>query len=339
MTCTGGTLDADTTKTISFVMVAPPGVGPISNTVTIDPANAIFEADETNNTATQGTQVATGIDLTIVKLDNGKNPITGALLTGFDPIATSGTQTYTILVDNLGPQDASNVMVRDTLPANTILRSAVGDHGFTCSQAGQVVTCIGGSIRGTESEVYAGAGEDHATITIKIFAQPTVTTPETLMHNEVRVDPLNQIPEINENNNFEFEDTKVDKGGAGTGAFNQFTIDKTQVSPDENNTARNAVVTYQVLLTNDGTDPATGVAVRDFLPAGSRYIEAVDTTVPSAQFLCTESGRGRQLRRRNAHRRRNRDDPDQDVRARYARDLLQPGDRGSRPRDSGRERV
>ena len=290
VTCTGGTLGPDTTKTISFVMVAPPGVGPISNTVTIDPANAIFEADETNNTATQGTQVATGIDLTIVKLDNGKNPITGALLTGFDPIATSGTQTYTIVVDNIGPQDASNILVRDTLPANTILRSAVGDHGFTCSQSGVTVDCIGGSIRGTESEFYAGAGEDHATITIKIFAQPTVTTPETLMHNEVRVDPLNQIPEINENNNFEFEDTTVAPGGAGTGAFNQFTIDKTQVSPDANNTARNAVVTYQILLTNDGTDPATGVAVRDFLPAGSRYIEAVDDSSPSTHFLCTENG-------------------------------------------------
>jgi len=286
VTCSGGSLGPATTKTITFVMVAPPGVGPITNTVTIDPANAIFEADETNNTATQTTQVATGIDLTIRKDDKGNNFITGAALSGFDPIATSGTQTYTILVDNLGPQDATNIMVRDTLPASTILRSAVGDHGFTCSQAGQVVDCIGGSIKGTESEFYAGNTEDHATITIKIFAQPIVGS----MHNEVLVDPLNQIPEINEGNNFEFEDTVVDKGGAGTGAFNQFTIDKTQVSPDANNTARNAVVTYQILLTNDGTDPATGVTVRDFLPAGSRYIEAVDASTPSTHFLCTENG-------------------------------------------------
>lgn len=290
VTCSGGTLPPATTRTLSFVMAAPPVVGPISNTVTIDPANAIFEADETNNTATQTTQVATGIDLTIRKDDSGNNFITGAPLTGFDPIATSGTQTYTILVDNLGPQDASNIGVRDTLPANTILRSAVGDHGFTCSQAGLVVDCVGGSIKGTQSEFYAGNVEDHATIVIKIFAQPTVTTPVTLMHNEVRVDPLNQIAEINENNNFDFEDTVVQKGGAGTGAFNQFTIDKTQVSPDPNNTARNAVVTYQILLTNDGTDPATGVAVRDFLPAGSRYIEAVDDSTPSTQFHCTEAG-------------------------------------------------
>ena len=136
VTCSGGTLGPASTKTITFVMVAPPGVGPISNTVTIDPANAIFEADETNNTATQTTQVATGIDLTIRKDDSGNNFITGAALPGFDPVATSGTQTYTILVDNLGPQDASNIRVRDTLPANTILRSAVGDHGFSCSQAG-----------------------------------------------------------------------------------------------------------------------------------------------------------------------------------------------------------
>jgi uncharacterized repeat protein (TIGR01451 family) len=267
-------------------MVAPPGIGPISNTVTIDPSNAIFEADETNNMATETTQVATGVDLTIKKFDNLNNPITGAPNPGFDPIATSGTQIYTILVDNIGPQDVTNIVVRDMLPSNTILRSAQGDHGFTCTQNGNVVDCIGGSLPGTESEFYGGLGAQHATITIKLFAQPIVGT----MHNEVRVDPDNLIAEIDESNNIDTEDTVVDKGGAGMSAFNQFTIDKTQVSPDANNTARNAVVTYQILLTNDATDPATGVVVRDFLPAGARYIEAVDDSTPSSHFLCTEAG-------------------------------------------------
>jgi uncharacterized repeat protein (TIGR01451 family) len=287
VTCIGGTLPANSTRTITFVVAAPPGVGPISNTVTIDPANAIFEADETNNTATQGTQVATGVDLTILKFDN-VNLLTMTPLPGFDPIATSGTQTYTILVDNIGPQDVSNIHVRDLLPANTILRSAQGDHGFTCSQNGNVVDCMGGSLPGTNREFYTAppAGAQHATIIIKVFAQPIVGT----MHNEVRVDPLNQIPEINEDNNIAVQDTIVDNGGAGNGAFNEFTIDKTQVSPNASNTARNAIVTYQILLTNDGTDPATGITVRDFLPAGSRYIEAVDDSTPSSHFLCTENG-------------------------------------------------
>ena len=38
---------------------------------------------------------------------------------GFDPIATNGTQTYTIIVDNIGTQDATGIKVRDILPAGT----------------------------------------------------------------------------------------------------------------------------------------------------------------------------------------------------------------------------
>ena len=279
VTCVGGTLGPASTKTISFVMVAPPGVGPISNTVTIDPSNAIFEADETNNTATEATQVATGVDLTIKKFDNGLNPITGVANPGFDPVATRGTEIYTILVDNIGPQDVTNIVVRDTLPANTILRSASGDHGFTCTQNGNVVDCIGGSLPGTESEFYGALGAQHATITIRLFAQSIVGT----MHNEVRVDPDNLIPEINEGNNIATQDTTVDKGGASTNAFNELTILKTRVTPPDP-VARNAVVTYTIEIKNDGTDPVTGITVRDFLPAGARYIQATG----DHHFNCSE---------------------------------------------------
>jgi uncharacterized repeat protein (TIGR01451 family) len=277
VTCTGGTLAPESTTAISFVLVAPATLGAISNTAVVDPNNAIFEADEANNTATQGTQVATGIDLTVSKVDSSP---------GFDPIATNGTQTWTITVDNIGTQDATGVRVRDTLPAGTIFRSAVADNGFTCSHQNGVVECVGGAILGTASEFYppfGAPGNDTATIVIRAFARPFVGTGVDGMHNEVRVDPLNEIAEANEANNIEFEDTDVANGGAGMGAFNQLTITKTQVSP-ANNVARNAVVTYQIVVGNDGTDPAVGVVVRDFPPAGSDYIEMTG----SNEFHCVE---------------------------------------------------
>ncbi len=273
LTCTGGVVGPESTTQITIVLVAPPFIGSITNTVTVDPNNAIFEADETNNTATQVTQVATGIDLTLIKRD------------AIDPIATSGTETYTITVDNLGPQDATNIRVRDTLPAGTIFRTAQGDHGFTCSQSAGVVECVGGAIKGTESEFYhvGGPVNDVATITIRIFARSFVGSGADAMHNEVRVDPNNEIAEINESNNIAFQDTVVSTGGAGSGAFNQLTISKSQVSPP-NPVARNAKVTYLITVGNDATDPVTGVKVRDFLPAGSHYIEATGTN----HFLCTQ---------------------------------------------------
>ena len=107
---------------------------------TVDPNNAIFEADETNNSATQTTTVVTGIDLTVWKGDNGHgtppdDPPGAAppLTQGFDPIATNGTDTYTIIVGDVGTQNATGVTVRDTLPAGTKFLSVTSDHGFTCS--------------------------------------------------------------------------------------------------------------------------------------------------------------------------------------------------------------
>ena len=278
LSCSGGTIAAASTKTLQLFVVAPPFVGTIVNTVTVDPANAIFESDETNNSGSATTTVSTGIDLTIVKDDSPpKSP------EGFDPIATAGTQTYVIKVDNIGPQSASNIRVRDTLPPGTIFRSAVGDHGFTCSYLNGMVDCMGGFLPGTYEEFYADAGEQQATIRIKVFAQNIVGT----MHNEVRVDPFNQIPEINENNNIDFEDTTVGTGGSGMGAFNEFSITKQQTKPLPRGVpvARNAKVTYEIKVKNDGTDPATSVVVRDFLPAGAQYIEATGTN----HFLCSQS--------------------------------------------------
>ena len=68
--CTGGTIGPASIVHLNLLVAAPSAVGPITNTVTVDPNNAIFEADETNNTRTEATQVATGVDLTVWKSDS-----------------------------------------------------------------------------------------------------------------------------------------------------------------------------------------------------------------------------------------------------------------------------
>lgn len=300
VTCSGGTIPAESTRTLSFLLVAPPEIGEIINTVTVDPNNAIYEADETNNTFVQATTVTTGIDLVIRKDDSPVDPPGAQNVTeGFDPIATSGTQTYVITVDNVGTQDVTGIRVHDTLPADTRFLSVVADpdHGFTCSHDGSatggIVECIGGYLLGTESEFYdppgpapAGPGDDIATIKIRVFARPTVGT----MHNEVRVDPLDEIAEYDELNNLEVEDTTVTVGGAALSAFNELSIVKAQTSPaPPAAVATNGTLKYQLTITNDATDPAVNIHVRDFLPAGARFIEAVDTVPGPDAFNCTHS--------------------------------------------------
>ena len=130
---------------------------------------------------------------------------------GFDPIATSGTETYVITVDNVGTQDVTGIRVRDTLPAGTKFLSVVADatHSFTCSQDGSAtggtVECIGGKLLGTESEFYDPAGPPRPAGRRHCHHQDQGLRPPTdnTMHNEVRVDPLNEIPEYNELNNLD----------------------------------------------------------------------------------------------------------------------------------------
>lgn len=307
--CTGGHVGPGGLAHLNLLTVAPPTLGTITNTAYVDPNNAIFEADETNNTFTQTTTVATGIDLAVWKGDNGhlapvddppgNAPPLGAAKDGFDPIATNGTETYTIIVADVGTQDASGIKVVDTLPAGTKFLSVNADSGFTCSQDGSAtggnVTCISGHLRGTKNEFYvqpgglpAAQGEEWATIRIKVFATPFV---QPAMHNVVRVDPDNTIPETNENNNLAFDDTVVTVGDADKSAFNQLTITKTQTSPaSPTAVATNGTLVYDLDVKNVGTDPVSNVVVKDFLPTGSRFISAADTGTGSAAFFCTHDG-------------------------------------------------
>jgi uncharacterized repeat protein (TIGR01451 family) len=276
VTCVIPSIGPGATVLVTIVLVAPPEIGEITNTVTVDPSNAIFESDETNNIAVETTTVSTGIDLVIEKTDAPP---------GFDPIATSGTQTWTITVDNLGTQDASGIRVRDTLPAGAVFLDTEEDNGFTCTHSSGVVECIGGSIHGTHWETYLGNGSDSATITIVAFAQPFVGT----MHNEVRVDPLNEIDEYDETNNLDFEDTTVTTGDGTIGAFNELSIAKS-ASPTTAGTS--SLVTYTVVVTNSGTDPAVGVVVRDFLPSGFLFLSAEESPLNPADphpFSCSHA--------------------------------------------------
>jgi uncharacterized repeat protein (TIGR01451 family) len=296
--CSDGTIPAASTRTVKLLVVAPPAVGSITNTVYVDPYNAIFEADELNNSFTINTNVVTGMNLVIVKYDGPPGAGDGihVVTDGFDPIATSGTQTYTIFVDNVGPQDATNIKVRDILPADTIFLETEETNGFTCTYliGPHVVECTGGSLLGTAAEFYppfGAPGDDLATIKVRVFAQPYVGT----MLNEVRVDPFNEIPEINEANNIDFESTEVITGDATIGAFNELSITKCDHSSeapcltDTDPIATSGVIIYRVQVTNSGTDPAFNITMRDFLPAGTTFISAVDVTGGPDSFLCAHA--------------------------------------------------
>ena len=226
------------------------------------------------------------------------------------PIATSGTETYAITVGDAGTQDVTGIRLRDTLPADTHFLSVIADpdHGFTCahdgSPTGGVIECIGGHLRGTESEFYTPPGgtpaplakEDLATITIKVFARPHGRA----MHNEVRVDPLNEIAEYDELNNLATQDTDVTNGGFKLSAYNELKIKKEQTSPrrrrqEPNRRRHQRRHRLDADDRNDATDPvgqSAPVVVKDTLPRASatsrRRTRLRLPPAPASAFQCVQ---------------------------------------------------
>lgn len=72
----------------------------------------------------------TRADLSLVKQDD------------IDPIAPSATLTYTLAVTNLGPADAQNLVITDSLPTGvSYMDGSVNVPGGSCSESSGTVTC------------------------------------------------------------------------------------------------------------------------------------------------------------------------------------------------------
>ncbi len=134
-----GSLAAGTSQTLTVVVSVDPGaVGPLSNQAavssqTTDPAIG-------NNSAVEFTAVTTQADLGIEISDLP------------DPVVAGQGLTYTLVVSNQGPSDASGVVVTDTLPGEVVYSTAnpspdgtdplVWDLGSLAAGASQTLTVI-----------------------------------------------------------------------------------------------------------------------------------------------------------------------------------------------------
>ncbi len=156
---------------------AASGSGAISTTVTIPPGDTVtFTFDLDVSTSAAGTLAVTatasepspGIDANLA--DNSATDtdtviadadLSVVIVEPAEPVAEGSPVTYTVQVANGGPNTAGNVSVSFPVPADTTFSSASGP-GWTCAQAGGVITC-------TRPSLPPGSAPD-----ISITVSPTI---------------------------------------------------------------------------------------------------------------------------------------------------------------------
>ena len=131
-------------------------------------------------------QAADPADLSVTKTDSA------------DPVVRNAALDYTIVVNNLGPDPATNVVVEDKLPGGLDFKSSSTTAG-TCTKQARTITCNIGTLAATTS----------ATVTIRT----KVTKKKGTIDNTATVTSDVADPVAANNSDTERTTVKVPSGG------------------------------------------------------------------------------------------------------------------------------
>ena len=247
-----GALASGATGSVTFaVTVDNPqnaGVDDLANTVTItdDGSNGVDE-DATDNTATDTDTLTAAPDLYITKDD------------GASVVAAGDTVIYTINYGNDGSQDATGVVLTETLPTGAMFDAANSTAGWTETAPGSGVyefnvgALASGATGSVEFAVTVddplAAGIDQLVNDVSIVDDGTNGADEDATDNSANdIDTITATPDL-----------YVSK-------------DDGQVTVSPGNT-----VTYTIAYGNEGSQGATGVVLTETLPNGSTFNAAGST--------------------------------------------------------------
>ena len=189
---------------------------------------------------------------------------------GSASVAAGSTVTYTVVVTNGGPSDASSVSLTDTLPPNTTFASLNQTTGpiFTCNTPAPGGT---GTITCTIATLASGAS---ATFSIVLNVSPSATGS---LSNTANVGSTTSDP--NGANNMSTKNTTVAASAD---------VSVTKSGPAS--VPAGSTVTYTVTVTNAGPSTATTVSLTDTLPPNTTFASLNQTVGPS--FVCITPGPG-----------------------------------------------
>jgi uncharacterized repeat protein (TIGR01451 family) len=230
--CAFASLQAGESRQIVVTFNVPAGFSgsTVTNTATV--TSTTPDPVTSNNTSTVTAPVTPIADLSITKTDDRVT-------------ATPGTSTtYTVVVQNAGPSNASNVVVSDTLPSAilTVTWSCTASNG-TCasSGSGNISDTVSISAGGRLTYVVNGFISAAATgiLTNVAIVTPPITITDPVTSNNIATDTTTLAPNAV---------LQIKKLGPATA------VPGTQI-------------TYTLAVTNAGPSVATGVIVSDIVPA------------------------------------------------------------------------
>jgi uncharacterized repeat protein (TIGR01451 family) len=173
-----------------------------------------------------------------------------------DPVIAGDLLTYTIVVHNTGGTDATNVTITDTIPAHTAFVSADSGGYLAASQTMPPGTDPpGNQVWWTGKTVPAG---DSLTVTLVVRV----------------ANPLPDVAIINDDYSITNAEGESASGSSVTTTVEPaplLSISKTD-SPDP--VAAGGLLTYTIVVQNDGGADATDVTITDTVPASTTFFSA-----------------------------------------------------------------
>jgi uncharacterized repeat protein (TIGR01451 family) len=184
------------------------------------------------------------------------------------PVVTGNVLTYTLSVNNNGPNTATNVVVSDPLPGGTTFGSCSSSQG-SCSLQGNSVVANLGDIK----------SPGFASVTIRVIVtapgNSTITNTAVVSSDTPDTSTANNTVSVTTNVTGVATPTPVPTGtptpGVPPGPTTDLVLSKT-ASPAT--VVSGSTVTFQLGVTNNkgGSATATGVVVTDPLPVGATFL-------------------------------------------------------------------
>jgi uncharacterized repeat protein (TIGR01451 family)/fimbrial isopeptide formation D2 family protein len=232
LTCPLGDLANGATRTIHITVRVELALAEQTVTNTAEVVSVTPDPDEANDTAQAAIEVAPAADLKLGKTVE----LEGAATT----LALPGKATYTLTVENAGPDEAKGVLVSDPLPAGETYVS--DDAG--CTHAAQTVTCSLGDLA------------DHETRTIHLLVTVGASLGEQTVVNSASVTSATDDPEPADN---------AASAALQTGPAADVAIEKTGPA----SSLSGQPIDWALEVKDDGPSTAHDVTVEDPLPAGA----------------------------------------------------------------------